>query len=167
MAIRRFKSMKLALRSLNKKNAPKTLDEVRDFINTVDDEKFGLGVPPVTLADVMSYQDDPNMKDFDFFETYYNSPAAEYNRKRSEELFDEIYSLDDNEKELIDQIAFKTARQIANSLAPSLSETSAKAKLKDDEAKAKKLKDEKPKDEKLPDANIDKKSETAKKLKDS
>lgn len=107
--------MKSALRSLNKANMPRTVDEVSSFLGSVNDEKYGLGIAPVTLADVMSYQDDPGMKDFDFFETYYNSPAAEHNRKRSEELFDKVYNLDDDEKALLDQLAFSTATQIAKS----------------------------------------------------
>jgi hypothetical protein len=153
--------MKLALRSLNSKNTPKTIDEVKSFISRIDDDKFGLGIPPVTLADVMSYQDDPNMKDFDFFETYYNSSAATSNRKRSEELFNEIYDLDDDEKDVIDKIAFKTAKQIAKSLEPQLLKVSAKAKIEHDESKSKKISDAKT----LSD-NINKKSKIAKKSKE-
>ena len=60
---KRFKSMKSAMRSLNKDTMPRTFDEVKDFLGRIDDEKYGLGVKPVTLADVMSYQDDPEMEE--------------------------------------------------------------------------------------------------------
>jgi hypothetical protein len=116
MAERRFKSIKSAMRSLSKGKVPTTPDEIKDFLGRITDEKYGLGVKPTTLADVMSYQDDPEMKDFDFFETYYNSQAAEFNRQRSEELYEMLYILDDDEKAALDEMAFKSSEEIAEKI---------------------------------------------------
>ena len=142
---KRFKSMKSALRSLNKDTMPKNFDEVKDFLGRITDEKYGLGTKPVTLADVMSYQDDPEMEDFDFFETYYNSEAAKSNRKRSEELYEELYNLSDDEQAFVDSIAFKGSREVAKTFEEMFKSVMEEAsEEEDDNTESDKSKDEKP-----------------------
>ena len=87
---------------------PKDSTKVKDYffsnIENIKSEELGLNQKPVTLLDVLSYQDDPKYKDFDFFETYENSEAAKKNLAMSEEWISKLNNFTEEETQFVDEL---------------------------------------------------------------
>ena len=99
-------------------NLPKDSVKVKDYffdnIGRVKSAQLGLNQRPVSLLDVLSYQDNPEWKDFDFFETYENSDAAKQNLKYSEDWTSKLNSFTDEESEFIDDLYESDINSVAS-----------------------------------------------------
>ena len=89
-------------------NLPKDSNNVKDYffdnIGKIKSEQLGLNQKPISLLDVLSYQDDPEYEDFDFFETYENSDAAKKNLEKSEEWISKLNSFTEEETQFVDDL---------------------------------------------------------------
>ena len=99
------------------KDSTKVKDYVFDNIGKINSEKLGLNQKPTTLLDVLAYRDDPKYEDFDFFETYENSPAAKRNLEISESWISKLNGFDEEETELIDDLYESDISEIASKIA--------------------------------------------------
>lgn len=95
----------------------KVKDYFFDNIGNIKSEKLGLNQKPVTLLDVLSYQDDPKYKDFDFFETYENSEAAKRNLEISETWISRLNSFDEDETQFIDDLYESDMSEVVSKIA--------------------------------------------------
>ena len=97
---------------------PRDKESLQEFLGGIKDSKFGLGGRSLTLLDVLSeYKDKQEKDDFDFFETYYESDAANKNLKRSNETLEIVYFNEDedveDEESLASKITFQTNETIS------------------------------------------------------
>ena len=90
----------------------KGLDNIVEFISNLDDEFFGFKTDKVGLLDIMGDQD----KEFSFFETYYNSSAAEKNRELSITQTDRINELRtaaaEDDAHILNKLMFKDTPEV-------------------------------------------------------
>ncbi|MDB4337546.1 hypothetical protein OAA09_00850 [bacterium] len=109
---RRKVSMRHMVKTLTKDTMPKTKEDLLETLSLIHDPKFGLGVKPVTLSDVLSAA--KKDEDFDFFKTYYESSSAKENIEKSNQTLDLIYFDEDEEgDEFIEKIMFRNAKTIS------------------------------------------------------
>lgn len=99
------------------KDSMKVKDYVFDNIGKINSEQLGLNQKPTTLLDVLAYRDDPKYEDFDFFETYENSPAAKRNLELSESWITKLNEFDEQETEFIDDLYDSDITEVASKIA--------------------------------------------------
>jgi hypothetical protein len=99
------------------KDSIKVKDYVFDNIGKINSEQLGLNQKPTTLLDVLAYRDDPKYEDFDFFETYENSPAAKRNLELSESWITKLNEFDEQETEFIDDLYDSDITEVASKIA--------------------------------------------------
>ena len=99
------------------KDSTKVKDYVFDNIGKINSEQLGLNQKSTTLLDVLAYRDDPKHEDFDFFETYENSPAAQRNLEISESWISKLNGFDDDQTEFIDDLYDSDITEVASKIA--------------------------------------------------
>lgn len=95
---------------------PKDREGLQEFLGSIKDSKFGLGVKPVSLLDVLSSYKERQEKDsFDFFEEYYESEVANKNLAKCDEVLEIVYFDEDDkdEESLVNKISFQTNETIS------------------------------------------------------
>tara|TARA_B100000700_G_scaffold331524_1_gene465171 strand:- start:10118 stop:10576 length:459 start_codon:yes stop_codon:yes gene_type:complete len=77
---------------------------VLENLKNVRDDSLGFSYKPVPLKEVLAYRESEEHKDFDFFETYENSEAAQQNIALSNKWLDNLRELDEDQLEFVDAL---------------------------------------------------------------